>query len=359
MSRLRAIATVIVAAVGAGALAFAVRVQDHPAQDRHAPAKVVRPAAPKQPAPPWALDRCAAAAPASASPLDAIARAQASFAPARDGVLRGVSSDLNVIATWTDRRIWLSVDEGATWGRVLDAPGRVLAVHADQCGRVVAIRDGVLGTRLGAEPGDETWRALPAPVAGAFLGLDVRGAVVTITARAIAAKGIDRDDAPASLVSTTDRGATWSAVESIGDVAGATPVAGAVDVTPRACPSESPCSEIREGSRIERIASPITLVADPEYSKRWMLAPAAACGAALACTAFEGDALAPIEVTIDPPPISKIIAASSAGFLAIPAAADQDLIAIGPGFTRTILGSAGFPAAGVDMLGNLYGLDGA
>ncbi|HTJ44823.1 MAG TPA: hypothetical protein VL463_22105, partial [Kofleriaceae bacterium] len=47
------------------------------------------------------------------------------------------------------------------------------------------------------------------------------------------------------------------------------------------------------------------------------------------------------------------------GFLAIPAAADQDLIAIGPGFTRTILGSAGFPAAGVDMLGNLYGLDGA
>jgi hypothetical protein len=79
----------------------------------------------------------------------------------------------------------------------------------------------------------------------------------------------------------------------------------------------------------------------------------------LACAGFVGDALAPVEISADPPPIARVVVAPPIGAIALPAADDQDLIVIGPGYTRTLLGSAGFPAAAFDDDGQPYGLHGA
>src|SRR5450432_3732080 len=105
----RAAVTVIVAAIAGTALAFVV-------QGRHRGVGVATP--PESTAPvsapvAWEADRCPAWIAPPPSPLDAIARASASFAPAPDALLLGLAVGERsgaagerggVLAVWTSRR---------------------------------------------------------------------------------------------------------------------------------------------------------------------------------------------------------------------------------------------------------------
>jgi hypothetical protein len=380
----RAIATTVAGAFAAALFAFVIsgghrEPAPHAAPTRSArPAPIARPAAA---APMW--DTCGAPEPAPPSALDAIAIASAAREPARDPALVGVSIDGDVIATWTERRVWLSVDAGARWGRVLDGPGKIAAVHADACGRVVVVRAQAgaplaLGTRAGAH---EAWRALPNDVGGAFLGLAVRGPDIAVAARAIAspprvidptgaaafaAQVGDPDDEPAAIATTSDRGARWSAPIALGDVATAAPVLGrdglVAVVSPRACPISAPCSELRAlaspTGAIDARPYPVVLVDDPAFARAAVLAPASACGGALACFAWSGDALEPVELAGDPPPIARFVVARHAVF-AVPVDPARDLYQLRGGEARPVIGSAGFPVAAADGDGALWGARGA
>jgi hypothetical protein len=367
-ARGRAIATTAAAAAGAALFAFVIGGgRSEPAL--HAP-PVVRAARPAPVAhgalaPAW--DACLAPEQPPPSPLDAIALASAAREPARDPALAGVSIDGDVIATWTERRVWLSVDGGARWGRVLDGPGRIAAVHADACGRVVVVRAQAgaplaLGTRTAAH---ELWRALPHDAGGAFLGLAVRGPEVAVAARAIASPGRDLDDEPAAIATSSDRGARWSAPIALGDVAAATPVLGrdglVAVIAPRACPIAAPCSEVQAfaaTASIDRRPYPVTVVDDPAFARAALLAPPSACGGAIACFAWSGDALEPVELAGDPPPIARFVATRHAVF-AVPADPARDLYQLRGGEARPVIGSAGFPVAAADGDGALWGVRGA
>src|SRR6185437_16098175 len=91
----------------------------------------------------------------------------------------------------------------------------------------------------------------------------------------------------------------------------------------------------------------------------WLFAPAAACAGALACWAFEGDPLAPVELAADPPAIARFVVTAQHVVFAIPADATRDLLAIRAGEARPVLGSAGFPVQAIDEYDGLYGVRGA
>src|SRR5262249_35097109 len=106
-----------------------------------------------------------------------------------------------VLAAWSARHVFESVDGGRPFRRVLDDPSAVRAVAVGDDGALFVARE-----RLGIvdEAGSETWRALPA---SRTTRLDASGRWLVAS--------VEDDQGRNALAISTDRGKRWSRQEDV------------------------------------------------------------------------------------------------------------------------------------------------